>query len=445
MLWLDDLEPFLNDGVTLATLREWRAGARGGIVVGTYGGKGSERIAGSTSGGLATIADEVLLSARQIALDATTARELGALRAQVSAEQLASLERHGLAAYLVAGPALERKLFTQRHAPGDDPCPEGVALVHAAVDWARCGRTDPVPDEALRRLWSSYLGPGVVAADDLFDVALAWSLRRVAGTIALLQRSASYQAFDYIVRLVRDRSGAEPPRDAAWAAAIENAEDAQALAVATAAYGHARLDASADAFSRARKSSLDEVASLAGYNLGVVLGDLGRSEEAVGVYEQVVARYGDATEPALREPVASALVNKAATLGALGRSEDELAVYEQVVARYGDATEPALREQVASALVNKAARLGALGRSEEAVGVYEQVVARYGDATEPALREPVASALFNKAVRLGALGRSEDELAVYEQVVARYGDATEPILRQAVEMARTALSQRGSD
>ena len=65
VLWLDDLETFLNDGVTMATLREWRSGARGGIVVGTYGGKGSERIAGSASGGLATIAAEVLQSARR--------------------------------------------------------------------------------------------------------------------------------------------------------------------------------------------------------------------------------------------------------------------------------------------------------------------------------------------------------------------------------------------
>jgi hypothetical protein len=105
VLWLDDLEIFLSDGVTLTMLREWRSRVRGGIVVGTYGGKGSERIAGSTSGGLATIADEVLQSARQIALDATTARELGELPAQVSAEQLALLECHGLAAYLVAGPS----------------------------------------------------------------------------------------------------------------------------------------------------------------------------------------------------------------------------------------------------------------------------------------------------------------------------------------------------
>ena len=49
---------------------------------------------------------------------------------------------------------------------------------------------------------------------------------------------------------------------------------------------------------------------------------LDRSEEALGVYDEVVARYGDAPEPALREQVARALVNKGVTLGELDRSED---------------------------------------------------------------------------------------------------------------------------
>jgi hypothetical protein len=44
-------------------------------------------------------------------------------------------------------------------------------------------------------------------------------------------------------------------------------------------------------------------------------------------------------------------------------------VYDDVVARFGDATDPALREQVARALFNKGFRLGALERSEDAVAV----------------------------------------------------------------------------
>lgn len=40
-------------------------------------------------------------------------------------------------------------------------------------------------------------------------------------------------------------------------------------------------------------------------------GDLGRSEQAAGVYEQVVARFGDDTERAVRERVAMARQMKA--------------------------------------------------------------------------------------------------------------------------------------
>ena len=49
-------------------------------------------------------------------------------------------------------------------------------------------------------------------------------------------------------------------------------------------------------------------------------------------------------------------LNAAIRLGTLERSADEIAVYDEVVARFGAAAEPALREQVARALVNKPQR-----------------------------------------------------------------------------------------
>ena len=164
VLWLDDLEPFLNQGVTLQTLREWQAGRPGRIVAATYGGKGSELIAGSSASGLATIASDVLQHACEVSLAATTAGELSGLRSALPAAEMEAIDRHGLAAYLVAGPALERKLITGRHAPGQDACPEGVAVVYAATDWARCGRTDPISEQTLRRLWPSYLREVVARA-----------------------------------------------------------------------------------------------------------------------------------------------------------------------------------------------------------------------------------------------------------------------------------------
>ncbi|MGH8614479.1 MAG: tetratricopeptide repeat protein [Gammaproteobacteria bacterium] len=161
------------------------------------------------------------------------------------------------------------------------------------------------------------------------------------------------------------------------------------------------------------------------------------SQEEMDGYDLVVAigdvlLKRDRDNPALRERMAEALVNKGFRLGALNRSEEAVTVYDEVVQRFGEATEPAVREQVAKALVNKGFRLGALNWSEEEVAVYDEVVQRFGEATEPAVRERVARALFNKGFRLGGLNRSEEEVAVYDEVVQRFGEATEPAVREVV-------------
>ena len=80
---------------------------------------------------------------------------------------------------------------------------------------------------------------------------------------------------------------------------------------------------------------------------------------------------------------AQALVAKGYVLGELGRAEEEIAVYDDLLARFGNAAELPLREQVARGLVNKGFRLGALGRSEEAIASFEELLARFGFADDP--------------------------------------------------------------
>ncbi len=188
-------------------------------------------------------------------------------------------------------------------------------------------------------------------------------------------------------------------------------------------------------FGSATEPALRKWVAMALFNKGYSLGALKRSEEDIAVYDDVIIRFGSATEPVLSEAVAKALVNKGYRLGALNRNEEGIPVYDDVVARFGSATEPALREQVAMALVNKGVTLGELNRNEEAIAVYDDVIARFGSATEPVLSEAVAKALVNKGVRLGELNRNEEEIAVYDDVIVRFGSATEPALRKWVAMA----------
>lgn len=183
------------------------------------------------------------------------------------------------------------------------------------------------------------------------------------------------------------------------------------------------------------EAALRELVAKALVNKGFILGRLNQSQEAIAIYDDVIKRFGDATEPALRELVAKALVSKGLRLGTLNQDKEEIAVYDEVVRRFGEATEPTLREMVARALASKGFRLGSLNQGKEAIAVYDDVVRRFGEATEPVLREGVARALVNKGFILCSLNQSQEAIAIYDDVVKRFGEATEPALREQVAKA----------
>ena len=147
-------------------------------------------------------------------------------------------------------------------------------------------------------------------------------------------------------------------------------------------------------------------------NQGIVLEELDRFEDALQVYKQVDVRYGNDTEPGVREKVAGSLVNQGIALGELNHPQDALQVYKWVDTRYGKDTEPGVREQVAGSLLNQGFVLGKIGRSEEALRVYEEVDARYGKDTDPGVRGAVAKALFNQGFVLRKMGRFEEAIVV---------------------------------
>jgi tetratricopeptide (TPR) repeat protein len=171
------------------------------------------------------------------------------------------------------------------------------------------------------------------------------------------------------------------------------------------------------------------------FNCGVYLDALARPEEAIAAYDDIIARFGDSTEPVLSEWIARSLVNKGIILGTLDKPEEAIAAYDDVIARFGDSTEPALYESVARSLVNKGVMLGALDKPEEASAAYDDVVARFGDSTEPALYESVAKSMVNKGVMLGTLDKPEEAIGAFDDVASRFGDCTELVLREQVAKA----------
>ncbi|MBY6243891.1 tetratricopeptide repeat protein, partial [Methylosinus sp. Sm6] len=160
---------------------------------------------------------------------------------------------------------------------------------------------------------------------------------------------------------------------------------------------------------------------------------------AIAAYDDVVARFADAREPALREWGAMALVNKGAAFGEAGDYAAAIAAFDDVVVRFADAQEPALKKQVAMALVNKGVAFGEAGDHAAAIAACDDVVARFADAREPALREGVARALVNKGVAFGDAGDHAAAIAAYDKVVERFADQDDSELKDIVATARVRL------
>ncbi|MBI2886741.1 MAG: tetratricopeptide repeat protein [Chloroflexi bacterium] len=148
---------------------------------------------------------------------------------------------------------------------------------------------------------------------------------------------------------------------------------------------------------------------------GDVFYSLRRYEEAVGVYHRALKLLpGD---PAL-------LNNLGSVLSDLGRREEALAPAQEAVALYRElaARRPeAFRPDLAGSLNNLANRLSELGRREEALAPAQEAVAlrRELAARQPeAFRPDLAGSLNNLAAFLSALGRREEALAPAQEAVA---------------------------
>jgi tetratricopeptide (TPR) repeat protein len=496
IVWLDNLDKYLVGGLDLSTLRRVLGDDPTVAVVATMRTSQLQARQGQLTDpawGFLTDASQVTRVDLEAAL---SDNELQTATAEISDPALVAAlqEGTGLGEWLVAGPELMKKLTDGRGL--------NRAFADIVIAWYRTGLDQPLAREDARRLWTETLPPvlqqRLVRRDtseqsELFEQVSSWACapvidRELYEQALVTKKDSGYAAHDYIV----DQIGRNPQRpmvpDLVWEHALQAATSnpdpgqrrTRIWAVGNAAFEEHTLPHAMTAMQTLADAG-DEGAL---FNVGVLFGDLGRLEEAAGVFDQVVARFGNATEPKVRERVAGAMIAKGDTLVDLGRSEEAAGVFDQVVARFGNSTEPKLRERVARAMVRKGAALGGqvwvydqvverfgdatepklreavagalyskgsalvdLGRSEEAVGVFDQVVERFGDATEPELRERVARAMVSKGAALGRLGRSEEAAGILDEVVERFGDATEPELRGQVAKAMTgkgaALAELG--
>jgi len=175
------------------------------------------------------------------------------------------------------------------------------------------------------------------------------------------------------------------------------------------------------------------------FNKGVVLAQLGRAEEAIEVYDELVRRSGGTAGGSLAESAVRALFNKGASLAEMDRREEAIAVYDELVRRFADAEEASVRVAVGKALINKGIALAELNRLAEAIAVLDEVVSRWSDSPDPSLRERAARALLNKASALAHLRHREMALKTYDELLARFGKDHDPTVQEHVDLARETL------
>ena len=371
-------------------------------------------------------------------LDETTRLRIEALQKQISAQDLRIAD-------MSLGAAQDSNAIT-------------LLAVFIAVATAVFGVTAffSVRSQALKAVGTWLDQHGTKVLEDLKDEMqqkMDQRLGKIEPELASVLRLANVQREkleEYVVRageLIAERKEEEvspgDKEEIAYAARDAKAKPdpekmyADWFSVGIDAYLNENYLMAAEAFNHAAnsKEATPAQTAMALLHKGVALGEAKRLEDAIAASDEVVRRFGDAEEPALREQVAMALVNKGVAFEKAGKLEDAIAASDEVVRRFADAEEPALREAVAKALVNRGVALARAEKLEDAIAASDEVVWRFGDAEEPALREHVAMALVNKGVTLGNAGKLEDAIAASDELVQRFGDSDEPALREQVAMA----------
>ena len=156
----------------------------------------------------------------------------------------------------------------------------------------------------------------------------------------------------------------------------------------------------------------------------------GKSEEALGVYEEIAARFSGAQEPALRERAHDALERKRSLLRMIPNGGARLiAAHDELLKYYAETPEQGLEAKIAIVLLDKAVLLRVNRRSEPAIGLCNEIEARFSTSDRTEVREQVAKALFQKSAFLAQIGRVGEANKVFEELVERFSGAPEQSIR----------------
>jgi tetratricopeptide (TPR) repeat protein len=218
--------------------------------------------------------------------------------------------------------------------------------------------------------------------------------------------------------------------DKAWFLQAES--DAESLA---------RWEDFINRFGGDHSTDIAELVIRARVNRLAILRSLGDNDAVVGAADELlVSRPPGVGDDTWREGLTQIRYNKAQALTADERLDEALHIYDEILASEGGDDLPALYATVLVSRVNRSYLLMRLERSEEAIAVADDVIARYGADSSDVGREAIARATLYRAWSLLDLAREDDARQAFEEIVARFGEDAVANVRAQAERAREQLA-----
>lgn len=159
---------------------------------------------------------------------------------------------------------------------------------------------------------------------------------------------------------------------------------------------------------------------------GNVLDESGQFGRARQVYDSVIRRIGDSESPVILREAAMTLLSKGVSLAMSNQLTDALVCFDEVIDRFEDHRSGEVAEAVARARFNRALALERLGESQRAMEEYDQLTKMSESSDSPRLIDVAAGAFKRKAVILSTLDRFEEALAIFDSLIVRFGEMQSP-------------------
>jgi tetratricopeptide (TPR) repeat protein len=454
VLWLDELDRYLDAGcVDNTRLARWHRQLPGLLVVATLRGDLYPRYQETQGTGDAvrrkfSDAADVLRGATVFWFSASWDLEDWERAVDAYPElRLHGQRERGLGVELISGPDLLRRFQV-----AESSSPAGFAITCAAIDWRRCGAPRAIRKDELRGLAGQYFWRQRQQPmnDDVYGKALEWALEPVlpGASISLLQfaddRGDTFEAVDYVVAYRDGADGTavipESLLHETWDWIIGALTDDECFSVGFAAFRQGFREEEKIAFSRSARSASPATAARSLYRLAQNRKDVGESQQARDLFDQIIDGFGESTDPDVMHEVAIACHAKGLSLGDDGQYDEAIAVYDEMVRRYGTSEDLTLLAEVAAVMATRGLYLSYVGRHNEAIAALNEVIDRYGSATEPFIDKAAQSLLWRGNV-LEEAGHPIEAISTYDEMISRFGSSPYIMPKAFATVARVDREQ----